>query len=86
MESEKGQLSTLLADKTAELELAQEQLKRLESELLKKEQGMGSAASSLERLKMELMSTRGEMVVLQREKEGMMKERERLLVSGWLHT
>ena len=81
LEDEKNQLQSVLSDKTSELDIAREQLKRLEYELAKKEQGMGSVASSLEKLREELMSVQGELAVAQREKDTEMKERIRLQVS-----
>lgn len=80
LESENSQLRRDFSDKSSELELALVQLKRLESELAKREQGLGSAASSLEALKAELMTAQGDLMASRKEKEGAVKERDRLLV------
>lgn len=81
MEDEISQLRSILSDKSSELDLAQEQLKRLEYELAKKEQGMGSVTSSMEELRAELVNIQGELVVSRKEREAALKEKVKLVVS-----
>lgn len=81
-ENEIGNLRSALFDKTSELELAQEQLKRLEYELSRKEQGMGSVTSSLDKLRTELVSLQGELAAAQRQKEAVTKDKVALQVSN----
>lgn len=80
LEGENTQLRGVLSDKSSELELAQVEIERLETELSKREQGLGSAASSLDMLKKELRTVRGEFLVASKDRDENMKKKDKLLV------
>lgn len=81
LESEASQLHHTLSEWGSELELARLELKRLESEVAKREQGLGSASTALDRLREELSAVREELISARTGKETSTKERDLLLVS-----
>ena len=77
---ENGQLMGSLSDQVMELELAREELKRLEAELAMKEKGLGSAASSQYKLKEELTAVKRDLANIHREQEHNMQENHQVSV------
>lgn len=67
--SELSKLRAELSDKTSELDLTLEELKRLKSELLKGEKGLGSATSQIDKLREELNRTHSDLLASQRHYE-----------------
>ena len=80
LEGEIAKLRCSLSDQSSELELARLELKRLESELARREQGLGSATTTLDRLRQELATVREELLSACQDKENSIKERDLLLV------
>lgn len=79
-EGEISQLRCTLSEQSSELELARLELERLESEVARREQGLGSATTTLDRLRQELATVREELMSACQDKENSIKERDLLLV------
>lgn len=77
---ENGKLMGSMSNQLMELELARVELKRLEAELAMKDKGLGSAGSSLERLKEELNTVRRDLANTRREQQRNMQENGKLSV------
>ena len=78
--AEISKLNGLLMDKSAELDLATEELKGLKSAIAKSEQGLGSATGQVEKLRSQLGQLQGELTSTQKHLEGSKKESSQLKV------
>ena len=76
--SEVSKLRSELSDKTSRLDLALEELKRLKSDLLKGEKGLGSATSQIDKLREELNQAQSSLLASQRHCEQSMTENAQL--------
>ena len=79
-QAEVTKLNAQLTDKTAELDLATEELRRLQSAIAKSEQGLGSATGEVEKLRSQVLRLQGELSAAQRQLEGSKKEISQLKV------
>lgn len=77
---ENSELRSSLSDQLIELNLARMELKRLEAELARKDEGLGSASTSLDRLKEDLATVRRDSASTKRAKEQSVQENHKLLV------
>ena len=78
--AEISKLNALLTDKSAELDIAMEELKRLKSAVAKSEQGLGSATGQVEKLRSQLGQLQGELSSTKTLLEGSKRESEQLKV------
>lgn len=78
--AEISKLNALLMDKNAELDLANEELKRLKSTVAKSEQGLGSATGQVQELRSQVGQLQGELSGAQRQLEGSKQEISQLKV------
>ena len=78
--AEISKLNGQLMDKSAELDLATEELKGLKSAVAKSEQGLGSATGQVEKLRSQLGQLQGELTSTQKQLEGSKKESTQLKV------
>lgn len=78
--AEISKLNALLADKGAELELAEEELKRLKSAIAESEQGLGSATGQVEKLRGQVGQLQGELASTRRQLEKSIKDFSQLTV------
>ena len=78
--AEISKMNSLLADKGAELDLADEELKRLKSAVAKSEQGLGSATGQVEKLRSQVGELQRELSSTQRQLEGSKKDFSQLKV------
>ena len=78
--AEISKLNALLTDKSAELDIAMEELKRLTSAVAKSEQGLGSATGQVEKLRSQLGQLQGELSSAKTQLEGSKRENEQLKV------
>ena len=79
-QAEITQLNAQLTDKTAELDLATEEIKRLQTAIDRSEQGLGSATGEVEKLRSQVLKLQGELGAAQRQLEGSKKEINQLKV------
>ena len=80
-----SKLNALLTDKSAELDIATEELKRLRSAVAESEQGLGSATGQVEKLRRQLGQLQGEISSTKTQLEGSKRENDQLKVWNILY-
>ena len=78
--AEISKLNALLTDKSAKLDIATEELKRLKSAIARSEQGLGSATGQVEELRSQLGQLQGELSSTKTQLKGSKKENDQLKV------